>query len=314
MRGAREVRAGIDQAGRHGLDTGDGRGVQRRSERADADALEPVVGGDLDVGRRELSAREAGGDDRRERPERGGQQQDEQRQVCGRRVAPDRPEAEDRHHVAASRGEPAEGADRQRIETHGEDAGGKADQDRHGRQERVEPRDLVTVADHQPALLEQERRRDGHEHDRQLQDEAPRRDAEHRRIVALEVAEGAPGGRPARGQEDRDREAADGDGEERRERARARRRSPPGRRAARGAPRRPRPGSPPTAGPRARAPRMRPGHGRAPGSPSGVGPAGSRPSRWRRRPARTGRSRRRTAPTRIAPARRRTGRGSSRGR
>ena len=81
------------QPGADRLDARDGGRIQRRRQRADADLLEPVVGADRLVRGDGLAAIQARGDHRRERPERGGEHEDEQRQVRRRRMAADRPQA-----------------------------------------------------------------------------------------------------------------------------------------------------------------------------------------------------------------------------
>ena len=81
---------------------------------------------------------EARRDDRRERAERDPEQQDQQRQVGGGGVPPDRPQPEHRHEVAPPGGEPAERADRQRVEAERDDPGREPAEDRHRRKERVE--------------------------------------------------------------------------------------------------------------------------------------------------------------------------------
>ena len=105
-----------DEAGRDRPGSGDRARIECRIERGARRGLDPVVGSDVGPGDLDLAAFDADLEDRREGPDRHGQGQDQERQVAGRRVPAECPEAEDRDEVAPAGAHPAEAADRQREE------------------------------------------------------------------------------------------------------------------------------------------------------------------------------------------------------
>ena len=105
----------------------------------------------------------------------------EQWQVRGRPLPADRAEPEHGHDVPPARREPAEGANRQRVEAQRDDPGREAAQDRDGREQWVGAGDVVRTLDRQAPRPEQQRCPDGDGDEGQLQDEASRRHPEHGR-------------------------------------------------------------------------------------------------------------------------------------
>ena len=138
-RGGRQRRVADDEAGRHRTGSGDRARIECRIERGAGRGLDPVIGSDVGPGDLDLTAFDADLEDRREGPDRHGQGQDQERQVAGRRVPAEGPEAEDRDEVAPAGAHPAEAADRQREEADREQADGETDEHRGRGEERVEP-------------------------------------------------------------------------------------------------------------------------------------------------------------------------------
>ena len=77
-----------------------------------------------------LAALHARLEDGRQRADRHGHHQDQERQVARRRVPAERAQPEHRDEIAPARGPPAEGADGDRVEADRDQADGEADQDR----------------------------------------------------------------------------------------------------------------------------------------------------------------------------------------
>ncbi len=191
-------------ARRHGADTGDGLRVDPRRERPAVAVLDPVVGPGLSPRVVHLAAVDRDPHDRGEAADGDGQHQDEQRQVGGGRVTPDRAQPENGHEVAPPGRDPAEGTDRVRVEPDGDETDGDPDEDRSEGEERIEGTHITGRPGRRQAALAQEPRAgDGQADDEDLEHQSARRDAAHGRIVAFQLAARPARERPCREDEDR---------------------------------------------------------------------------------------------------------------
>ena len=171
------------------------RGSSPASKGAPVGDLDPVVRPDSDQATVDLAALDADLEDRREGPDRHRQGQDQQRQVAGRGMAAECPQAEDRDEVApasATQPRPRTGIGNSRMV---EQADGEADEHRvaarNGSNPRLSP---LAVCRRQPTLA-QEPGRGQRDADRQrLEDEPPRPDPKDR-AGRRARGRGAPGRR-----------------------------------------------------------------------------------------------------------------------